>query len=105
MKHHSVVIMAVLWAAVGMAQTAGQSAIAKQIGTIKTISGNAITLTPESGAEVPVTVEDIARILRLNPGDKDLKNATPIQLQDLKVGDKVRVRGHAAGGSEEHTSE
>jgi uncharacterized protein DUF5666 len=97
MKHHSVVIMAVLWAAVGMAQTAGQSAITKQIGTIKTIGGNAITLTPESGAEVPVTVEDSARILRLNPGDKDLKNATPIQLQDLKVGDKVRVRGHAAG--------
>ena len=97
MKHHSVVIMAVLWAAVGMAQTAGQSAIAKQIGTIKAINGNAITLTPESGADVPVTVEDSARILRLNPGDKDLKNATPIQLQDLKAGDKVRVRGHVAG--------
>lgn len=97
MKHHSLVIMAVLWAAVGIAQTAGQSAIAKQIGTIKSISGNAITLTPESGADVAVTVEDSARILRLNPGDKDLKNATPIQLQDLKVGDKVRVRGHAAG--------
>ena len=97
MKHHSLVIMAVLWAAVGIAQTAGQSAIAKQIGTIKAISGNAITLTPESGADVPVTVEGSARILRLNPGDKDLKNATPIQLQDLKVGDKVRVRGHAAG--------
>lgn len=97
MKHQSLVIMAVLWAAVGIAQTAGQSAIAKQIGTIKSISGNAITLTPESGADVPVTVEDSARILRLNPGDKDLKNATPIQLQDLKVGDKVRVRGRAAG--------
>lgn len=96
MKHQSLVIMAVLWAAVGVAQTAGQSAIAKQIGTIKAISGNAITLTPESGADVPVTVEDSARILRLNPGDKDLKNATPIQLQDLKVGDKIRVRGRAA---------
>jgi len=97
MKHHSVVMMGVLWAAVGMAQTAGQSAIAKQIGTIKAISGNAITLTLDSGADVPVTVEDTARILRLNPGDKDLKNATTIQLQDLKAGDKVRVRGHAAG--------
>src|SRR5689334_19849423 len=97
MKHYSAVTMAVLWAAVGMAQTAGQSATAKQIGTIKTISGNARTLAPESGAEVPVAVEGSARILRLNPGDKDLKNATPIQLQDLRVGDKVRVRGHAAG--------
>ena len=97
MKHHSLVIMAVLWAAFGLAQTAGQSAIAKQIGTIKVISGNTITLSPESGADVPVTVEDSARILRLNPGDKDLKNAAPIQLPDLKVGDKVRVRGHAVG--------
>ncbi|HKC71665.1 MAG TPA: DUF5666 domain-containing protein [Terriglobales bacterium] len=97
MKHHGLVIVAVLLAAAAGAQTAAQSGIAKQIGTIKAISGNAITLTPESGADVPVTVADSARILRLNPGDKDLKNATPIQLQDLKAGDKVRVRGHAAG--------
>ena len=99
MKRKSLVITAVLLAAAGMAvaQSASPSAIAKQIGTIKTINGNAITLTPESGADVAVTVEDSARILRLNPGEKDLKNATPIQLQDLKVGDKVRVRGHAAG--------
>jgi hypothetical protein len=99
MKYPSFVIIAVLSAALGIAQaqTTAQSGIAKQIGTIKSINGNAITLTPESGVDVPVTVADSARLLRLNPGDKDLKNATPIQLQDLKVGDKVRVRGHAAG--------
>lgn len=98
-RHTILVILAVLVAAVGVAaaQTAGPSAIAKQIGTIKSINGNAITLTPESGADVPVTVVDGARLLKLNPGEKDLKNATPIQLQDLQVGDKVRVRGHAAG--------
>jgi hypothetical protein len=98
-RHTSLFILAILVAAAGVAaaQTAAPSAIAKQIGTIKSINGNAITLTPESGADVPVTVEDGARILKLNPGEKDLKNATPIQLQDLKVGDKVRVRGHAAG--------
>jgi len=79
------------------AQTADASGIAKRIGTIKTIDGSAITLTPESGPDVAVTVADNARLLRLNPGEKDLKNATPIQLQDLKVGDKIRVRGHAAG--------
>ena len=77
------------------AQTDAQSAIAKSIGTIKTISGNALTLAPSSGPEVAVTVEPMARILRMAPGDKDLKNATPIQLQDLKVGDMVRARGHA----------
>lgn len=99
MKSKILAVMAVLATAIGIAaaQAAGPSAIAKQIGTIKSINGNAITLTPESGADVPVTVEDGARILKLNPGEKDLKNATPIQLQDLKAGDKVRVRGHATG--------
>lgn len=78
------------------AQTSdAQSAIAKSIGTIKTINGNALTLAPSSGPAVPVTVEPTARILRMAPGDKDLKNATPIQLEDLKVGDMVRARGHA----------
>jgi len=79
------------------AQTADASGIAKRIGTIKTINGNALTLTPDSGPDVAVSIADNARLLRLNPGEKDLKNATPIQMQDLKVGDKVRVRGHAAG--------
>src|SRR5215469_5310183 len=78
------------------AQTSdAQSAIAKSVGTIKSVSGNTLTLSPTSGPEVPVTVESNARILRIAPGDKDLKNATSIQLGDLKVGDLVRARGHA----------
>ena len=79
------------------AQTPDASGIVKRIGTIKAINGSAMTLTPDSGPDVAVTVADNARLLRLNPGDKDLKNAAAIQLPDLKVGDKVRVRGHAAG--------
>jgi len=78
-------------------QTAsGQNAIAKSIGAIKAISGNAITLAPASGPEVAVTVQPNARLLRLAPGDKDLKNATPLQLRDLQVGDTIRVRGLAS---------
>jgi len=75
---------------------AGQNAIAKSIGAIKAISGNAITLAPASGPEIAVTVQPNARLLRLAPGDKDLKNATPLQLQDLQVGDTIRVRGLAS---------
>lgn len=74
-------------------QAAGQSTIAKSIGTIKTINGYALVLTPTSGSEVAVTVQPNARILRLQPGDKDLKNATPLTLQDLQVGDTIRARG------------
>jgi hypothetical protein len=75
------------------AQSAGQPAVARRIGAIKTINGNLITLTPDSGPDVSVTVQPNARILSIAPGEKDLKNATPVQLQALQVGDRVRVRG------------
>ncbi len=73
--------------------TDAQPAIAKRIGTIKAINGAALTLKPTSGSEVSVTLQPTARILRLAPGDKDLKNATPLEVQDLHVGDTIRVRG------------
>jgi Domain of unknown function (DUF5666) len=73
-----------------------QSAIAKRIGAIKAINGDAITLAPDSGPEVAVTVQPNARLLRIAPGEKDFKNATPIQLQDLQVGDTIRVRGRGS---------
>src|SRR5579864_1607306 len=72
------------------AQVAGQPAVARRIGAIKAINGNAITLTPDSGPEVTVTVQTNARILRNAPGEKDMKNATLVQLQDLHVGDRIR---------------
>ena len=77
-------------------QDASQPAVAKRIGAIKAINGNALTLAAEGGAEVAVTIEPNARILRMAPGEKDLKNATPIQLQELQVGDTIRARGHAS---------
>jgi len=78
------------------AQQAPATALARKIGAIKAVNGNNLTLTPDSGPEVAVTVQPNARILRIAPGEKDLKNATPIQLQDLQVGDRVRVRGQAS---------
>ncbi|HYM78876.1 MAG TPA: DUF5666 domain-containing protein [Candidatus Dormibacteraeota bacterium] len=77
----------------GQSADAGAPTITKRIGTIKAINGMAVTLAPASGPEVGVTVQPNARILRLAPGDKDLKNATPLQAQDLHVGDTIRVRG------------
>ncbi len=70
-----------------------QSSTVRPVGTVKAITGTAITVTTESGPEVTVLVEDSTRILRIPPGQKDLKNATPLQLQDLQVGDRMIVRG------------
>src|SRR5580704_1984124 len=84
------------FSASAQAQAASGQNVAKKVGTIKVISGSVITLTPDSGGEITVNVQPTARILKLASGDKDLKNATPIQLPDLQVGDTIRVRGFAA---------
>ena len=69
------------------------SATARHIGSIKAIAGNVITLTPDSGPEIEVTVPAGARIVRIAPGEKTLKNATPVELQDLQAGDRILVAG------------
>jgi len=78
------------------AQESGQTAVARRIGTIKAINGNILTLTPDSSSDIAVTVQANARLLRIPPGAKDLTNATPVQLQDLRSGDRIRVRGQAS---------
>jgi hypothetical protein len=65
----------------------------RRVGTIKSINATAITLTPDSGAALTITVQPATRILRIAPGETDLKKATPIQLQDLQVGDRILVGG------------
>jgi Domain of unknown function (DUF5666) len=74
---------------------AGQATTAKAVGTVKAVSGRTITLALESGGEMSVIVEDAARLLRVEPGQNDLKNAAPLQLQDLQAGDRILVRGRA----------
>ncbi|MGZ6464990.1 MAG: hypothetical protein ACXWSC_18850, partial [Bdellovibrionota bacterium] len=60
------------------AQEASAATLARRIGAIKNIGDNALTLTPDSGPDVSVTVQPNARILRIAPGAKDLKDATPV---------------------------
>jgi hypothetical protein len=73
--------------------TAQPGAAARQLGTVKAISGNSITLTTDAGAQVTVQVADGARVLRVEPGQTTLKDAAPIHLQDLQPGDRILVRG------------
>jgi hypothetical protein len=80
----------------GAAQAATPAA--KSVGTVKAISGNTITLASEGGGEINVTVGDGARVVRVEPGSTDLKNAAPMQLQDLQAGDRILVRGTPGDG-------
>jgi co-chaperonin GroES (HSP10) len=69
------------------------AAPARQIGTVKAISGNTLTLAADGGAQVSVTVADGARVLQLAPGSTDLKSAQQIALSDVAVGDRILVTG------------
>src|SRR6202050_369392 len=80
-------------------QSTGASAASRRVGAIKTVNGAVVTLAPDSGPDINVTVQATTRILRIAPGEKDLKNATPIQLQDLPVGDRILVAGNASDAS------
>src|SRR6266852_1666825 len=83
--------------ALSAAQPAGQtSAVARPVGTIKSISGNSIILNTDAGGEVSIQVQDSAKLVRIAPGQKDLKDATPILLADLQPGDRILVRGRLA---------
>jgi len=81
------------------AQTpAASPAAARQIGTVKAMTGNSLTLTTDAGQEVAVSVADGARILQLAPGSTDLKTAQTITLADIAAGDRVLVSGKAGDG-------
>ena len=76
--------------------SSGDTQIAKAVGTIKSIQADSITVAAASGGEVTAKLTGSTKILRVLPGEKNLKNATALQAQDLQPGDGVRVRGQAS---------
>ncbi len=63
------------------------------LGTVQTLNGKAITVKSDAGATMQVTVQDDARLLRIEPGQKTLAGASPFSLTDLQTGDRVMARG------------
>jgi Domain of unknown function (DUF5666) len=83
----------------------GGAQVSKAVGVIKSVSthSDSITIAAESGGELTATLAPTTKILRVPPGEKDLKNATPLQVQDLQPGDRVLIRGQAAPDGNAHT--
>ncbi|HTH53400.1 MAG TPA: DUF5666 domain-containing protein [Edaphobacter sp.] len=71
------------------------AAAGRQIGTVKAISADALTLAVDAGTQVSVSVPEGTRILQLAPGSTDLKSAQPATLSDVAIGDRVLVTGKA----------
>lgn len=78
------------------AQQAGAAKRARVVGVIKSINGNTVSLTTDAGVDVSVTIQPTTRLMRLAPGQTDLKTATAIQLSDVQVGDRMLVGGTPA---------
>lgn len=78
------------------AQQAGAPKKARVVGVVKTVSGNTVTLTTDAGSEINVTLQPTTRLVRLAPGQTDLKTATAIQVSDVQVGDRMLAGGTAS---------
>jgi hypothetical protein len=75
--------------------------VTKAVGTIKAAQSDSIVVASESGGDVTARISESTKILRVPPGEKDLKNAVPLLAQDLQAGDRVLVRGQPM--SDAHT--
>lgn len=80
----------------GQEAPAATSNAARAIGTVAAINGNVVSVKTDAGSETAVMVSDSTRIVKTAPGQRDLKDATSISLQDVQVGDRVLARGKPA---------
>ncbi len=67
--------------------------LVKAVGEIKSIGGGSLTLATDEGKNETIALPANVRVVRIAPGETDLKNATPIEVKDLQNGDRVLVQG------------
>src|SRR5438067_6624413 len=79
----------------GMAAWA-QAPPSKVVGTVKTVNASSAVVTTDSGSEMTVSLSDSTRIVRAQPGQTDLKSASPIAISEIEIGDRVFARGQPA---------
>ena len=72
------------------------SGIVKAVGQIKSVGGSNLLLATDDGKSQNILLPENVRVVRIAPGETDLKNATTITVQDLQNGDRVLVQGKAA---------
>ena len=88
----------------GQTPTATPAAAASQLGTVKAVSGNTITMTTDKGLTLSVSVATGAKVVELAVGSTDLKTAKPSQLTDVAVGDRALVTGKVGDTPESFTA-
>jgi hypothetical protein len=91
-----VCIISLVLFSLNLAAQTSPSRASKAIGAVKSISGTTLTLMPDSGPDVTIATQPETHVVRIAPGEKNLKNATPMQLEDIQVGDRILVAGTLA---------
>ena len=105
MKRGIVLGMAV-WVGVALAQgpqTAASSPLqasspqpVRPIGVVTQIKTGSLTLRTDAGPELLVPLPEGITVVRVPPGAKDLKAATPITVGEISLGDRVLIRGRVS---------
>jgi len=81
-------------------QTPGAAGVTRKTGAVKSIQGTTIVLQDDAGQQIKVTIQENARILRVAPGQTDLKSAVPITAAEIQSGDRMLVRGQAGDSAD-----
>lgn len=87
----ALILIAALGCVAQSGQVAGDEKVARKVGTLVSIAGNSLVVKTDDGQEIKSVLQENARILRIAPGERDLKNAVPMTLQELRSGDRVLV--------------
>lgn len=74
------------------------------LGTVQSINGKSISVKSDVGAVMEVAIQDDARLLRIEPGQKSLQGAVPFALSDLQIGDRVLARGTGSADGKQLTA-
>jgi hypothetical protein len=90
----------VLGLTIAAQQTPGVAGVTRKTGSVQSIQGNTIVLKDDAGQEIKVTIQENARILRVAPGQTDLKSAMPMTAADIQTGDRMLVRGQAGDSAD-----
>ena len=77
-------------------QTPSAAQRVSKVGVVASVNGRTVVLKPDNGNDVTVTFSDDARLVRLEPGQTDLRTAQTITLDQIQPGDRLLVRGTPA---------
>lgn len=97
-KHWAMALVFVMAASLQKAlpQTPSAAQHVSKVGVVRSVTGRIVVLKPDNGNNVSVTLPDDARLLRLEPGQTDLRTAQAITLDQIQPGDRLLVRGTPA---------